>query len=117
MWSLPGGEYEPGETPEQAAKRESKEEIGVKIELKDSKPCLITEVNLGEIRLVVEVYRAELAENQTPRPVDGDIAEVKWISPIPFIDSLTEHNYPGVEIERLKRFLVQEGFPLTLPAL
>lgn len=33
QWETPGGKLEPGETPEQAATREVKEEIGVQVEL------------------------------------------------------------------------------------
>ncbi|MFH1771001.1 MAG: NUDIX domain-containing protein [archaeon] len=32
-WELPGGKIEPGETPEQTAKREAEEETGCKVEI------------------------------------------------------------------------------------
>lgn len=49
-WELPGGKKEPGETPEQAAKREAEEETGCKIEIIEYIGFVDFETKKGEKR-------------------------------------------------------------------
>jgi len=63
MWQLPGGGVEEGETPEQAVRREMKEEIGV------------TPKNvrfLGEPQTGIFVYHAVLLPEEVAKIVKGD---------------------------------------------
>lgn len=74
---LPGGGREPGETPAQAAARETREETGLEIEVGEL-------LALGEwvhrTPDVLVVVRAH-AEGD-PRPQDGEVvAECRWVSP------------------------------------
>ncbi|MFB6204742.1 MAG: NUDIX hydrolase [Candidatus Nanohaloarchaea archaeon] len=48
LWLQPGGHIEPGETPDETARREAREETGVEVELVGEREELDSSVNLHE---------------------------------------------------------------------
>lgn len=78
---LPGGKWEPGESPLHCAVREVGEELGVTIEAAALTPIGRFETataNEPGFRLVSEVFAAEVDEHLEPL---AEIAEVRWVSP------------------------------------
>jgi 8-oxo-dGTP diphosphatase len=76
-WGVPGGLLKRGETPEEAVRREVREEVGVEV------------VTVGDPSVVVDeaaqrddvVYRARLATGEDPgrvRPSSPEIVEARW---------------------------------------
>lgn len=76
-WGLPGGMMEYGETPEQTAKREIKEELGVEIEtikqlnVKNNLPNKEHKMHFISIPFIAKIVKG------IPRPV-SETLEVKW---------------------------------------
>ncbi|HEX5403575.1 MAG TPA: NUDIX domain-containing protein [Pseudonocardiaceae bacterium] len=104
LYSIPGGQVEPGETLTQAAVRETKEETGIDIEVTGliglySNPNHVIAYDDGEVRQEFSIcFRAE--------PVGGELqqseesSEAFWIR----YDDLPVHN-----IHESIRFRIQHG--------
>ena len=79
-WGLPGGRHEPGESIEETAIREAKEETNLDVELVE----LIGEYMIvsasGQELLDVSVFIATIAGGELA-PNEGEIAEVGWLDP------------------------------------
>ena len=79
-WGLPGGRHEPGESIEETAIREAKEETNLDVELVE----LIGEYMIvsasGQELLDVSVFIATIAGGELA-PNEGEIAEVGWFDP------------------------------------
>src|SRR3954453_2312125 len=79
-WGLPGGRHEPGESIEETAIREAKEETNLDVELGE----LIGEYMIvsasGQELLDVSVFIATIVGGELA-PNAGEIAEVGWFDP------------------------------------
>ena len=74
-WGMPGGLLARGEYPAQTAVRETREELGIVIEVV-GEPAVV--VDPGPRRVDV-VFRARLVRGE-PRPTSDEIAEVRWFA-------------------------------------
>jgi 8-oxo-dGTP diphosphatase len=77
-WSLPGGSIESGETPEEAALRETTEETGVTAAI---------DHRIGSYTWAdgfrAYVFRCRIVRGEPAVPPTGEIAEVRWAPPEP----------------------------------
>jgi 8-oxo-dGTP diphosphatase len=79
-WGLPGGRHEPGESIEETAIREAKEETNFDVELGE----LIGEYSIvsagGERILDVSIFIATILGGEM-RPQEGEIDDIGWFDP------------------------------------
>ena len=62
FWEFPGGKLEEGETPQQAAVRETREELGVEIRLGEL--LHVVEYDYPDFHLVMHCFLAELVSGE-----------------------------------------------------
>jgi ADP-ribose pyrophosphatase YjhB (NUDIX family) len=86
-WQLPGGAIDPDERPEEALRREAREEACVEIEPGDvlgvfgGPEYCVTYANGDDAGWVVAIYAARIVAG-TPAPGDPDeIQDVAWFAP------------------------------------
>ena len=101
LWALPSGGVEPGETAEQAAERETREEVGLTVH---AQSVLGERIHPATGRRMI--YVACAADEGEPRVIDTDeIAELAWVKkpqleeyvPHGFFDAVQE--YLAAELE------------------
>jgi 8-oxo-dGTP pyrophosphatase MutT (NUDIX family) len=94
-WQLPGGAVDPGERPEEAARREAREEAGIVIETTTIAGVFggpeysITYDNGDETGWVITVFHARIVSGE-PAPSDDETQDVGWFSPTE-LDALELH--------------------------
>lgn len=76
-WEVPGGKVEPGESPTETAVRETREEIGVDVELRQ--PFYSGEFQHRGKLFLWHGYLAEL--DGEPRLQEEKFSELKWFEP------------------------------------
>jgi len=102
-WAVPGGHLEFGETPEECAIRETREEVG--IEITDVRFVAMTnDIFLEEGRHYITIWMRGTHNSGEPRiAADFEVAEVGWYdwkalpSPlfIPLDNLLSQRGYPA----------------------
>ncbi|GAA2971351.1 (deoxy)nucleoside triphosphate pyrophosphohydrolase [Actinokineospora diospyrosa] len=73
MWEVPGGRVEPGETDEEAVRRECMEELGVTVAVGER---VGPDVPLRD-DLVLRVYRASLVDGE---PIAREHRTLRWLT-------------------------------------
>ncbi len=77
QWSFPGGAIESGESAQQAAIREAREEVSVEIEIAGK--VGEREVTLPDKRYLISVFAARLVSGE---PTTGpEASEIAWLDP------------------------------------
>lgn len=79
-WSEPAGKHEPGESLEETARREAREEAGIDCELAGVALAQVVDVAHGErppIRRLIVTFAAEHRAG-TARPGEPEIEAVRW---------------------------------------
>lgn len=74
LWEFPGGKVRPGESPQEALRRELREELGIEVEVQEE---------LGRVvhaypEITVELVLLRVKGEGTPRPLEGQ--EMAWFS-------------------------------------
>lgn len=85
MWEFPGGKIEPGETPEEALKREIHEELNTEIAIEEL--IHTTEYDYPDFHLTLHCYRChvvggdiKLLEHEAARwLLPSELDAVKWL--------------------------------------
>lgn len=76
-WEFPGGKVEENESPQEALKREIREELGSEIILKNKIGEL--EYNYPDFKLKMDLFICQLKEGSFPVAMEHN--QIKWISP------------------------------------
>lgn len=90
-WHFPGGGVEPGETAEEAARREAEEETGLRIEGPMSFLGLYLQKHEATDRDHIAVYVGRQYRQIKPFAPNGEIAEIGWFQ----FDALPQGVNPG----------------------
>lgn len=95
-WEIPGGKVDFGETPEEAIRREIKEETGVEVKVKRLLPVVHAnnwEYPWGVQQTLLFAYECEFV-SQTVKKEDHHVEEVEWVK---LTDVKKLDRLPGVD--------------------
>jgi 8-oxo-dGTP diphosphatase len=93
-WAAPGGGIEPGETPEQAAVRETSEETGLAIGglCPQFKVCGVYQTSGDSFTYHIYYFAAEVIDGLlSPADPDGHILRAEWVEPARLCDLRFSH--------------------------
>ena len=96
LWEFPGGKPQPGETFEQALRREIAEELGAEVSVGERIETIEWQYPDKRVRLVF--FRCDVRGE--PRPLEGQ--EMAWVTPA----DLARYEFPPADatlIQRLRR--------------
>ena len=103
QWHLPGGHLEPGEEPEEATKREIKEETNLEVEVHQIVDSTNQTWNSEDSPFQV-TYHCE-AETLDAEP-KSDLEKIKWVEPDNLVEKLGPHSRKTVEQRpKIKKFV------------
>ena len=101
-WEFPGGKTEEGETPQEALKREIKEELRIEIEVGDL--LSVIEYDYPDFHLSMNCYWARIREGT---PVLAEHEATRWLS-ADTIDSVDWLPADALIIDKVRAALCQE---------
>ena len=78
-WGMPGGLMDPGESPADAAVRETFEETGLEIELV-GEPVIVLETDLQRMNFLYQAVPVAGADPDAIRPQASEILELGWFA-------------------------------------
>ncbi|MDY6778749.1 MAG: NUDIX domain-containing protein, partial [Candidatus Nanohaloarchaea archaeon] len=80
VWNLPAGKLEPGETPREAAIRETREEAGISVTPDALVGIYLDDSDVSDDRVINFVFLAQ-EYRSTPEAAEEDIQQVSWFAP------------------------------------
>jgi len=102
-WGFPGGFLERGESPHDAARRETKEEVGVDVVL-DEPPTVVVDAAVRRVDVIFTGRAvADGAGADRPSPNSPEIVEARWFLPAELPDLQEEAVAALVELGRSSR--------------
>ncbi len=78
-WGMPGGLMDAGESPEDAAVRETREETGLDIELV-GEPVVVVEIAMQRVNFIYQAVPAPGADPDDVTPQASEILELGWFA-------------------------------------
>jgi 8-oxo-dGTP diphosphatase len=107
LWEFPGGKVDPGESPEEALRRECQEELAIEIEVNRIRDVIFHRYEAFSVLLLF--YNCRIVRGE-PQPIE--CSDPRWV-PLNELDDypLLPGDLPFVE--RLKQEAASPGFPLT----
>ena len=104
LWEFPGGKIEPGETVEQALRREIKEELNLEIE--SSRPLISIVHRYSDEDVCLHVFKIPSYSGE----VDGlEGQEFKWVA----IDHLSDYDFPDANVAIINALRLPEKYLIT----
>ena len=98
LWEFPGGKIEPGETTEQAAVRECREETGLVVEPLFSYPAAAHEYSHGAVELDFVACSLVSGERVEPQP------PFRWVER----GELAQYEFPQANRELIRKLLAEQ---------
>ena len=101
QWSIPGGQLEPGESLDNACRREVFEETGIEVEVKSL--VAVAERRIENFHYVIIDFLVKVVPDTNMQPVpETDVSEAKWLPR----NELIEYDVvPGLQVIIERAFL------------
>ena len=94
-WGLPGGRHEPGESIEETAIREAKEETNLDVELGELIGQYMIVSSAGAELLDVSVFTATIVGGEL-HPQEGVLDDIRWFDPNRLPHPMTDTAPPAI---------------------
>lgn len=104
LWEFPGGKVEPGETVEQALRRELREELAITVER--ASPLIKVRHDYGDRRVLLDVWRIDRFSGA---PTGLENQPILWVSP----DELQGFAFPAANRPIITAARLPEQYPIV----
>lgn len=98
-WGFPGGLLKRGEAPPDAARRETREEVGVDVVL-DPNPMVVVEAGMRRVDVIFTGRPVANDASDAPRPQSPEIVEARWFPATDLPDLQSEAASAMIELGR-----------------